>query len=154
MNQEEIIEASRKGTMKAIKQSALTFILIFGIFLIGINAFYWLQHNHSEYKMCVYVHENNICDYAQPISECSYFGKKDYVLNCFRAVDRESSGVAGAVGYYTAIKINISNLTLCSARQYGCVFHDQADYTSHGLEFGYLELNKSIERCARLFCNG
>ncbi|MEK6884258.1 MAG: hypothetical protein AABY22_31800 [Nanoarchaeota archaeon] len=150
MKQEEIIEASRTGTMKAIKQSALTFIIIFGIFIFGI---FLIGINHSEYKMCVYVHENNICDYAQPISQCSYFGTKDYVLNCFRAVDRESSGVAGAVGYYVASQINISDLTFCSAGQYGCVLHDQVDYTSHGLEFGYSELNKSIERCARLFCN-
>ena len=42
----------------------------------------------------------------------------------------------------------------CSSAQYGCVLHDKSDYESHGLEFNSFQLDKSMERCARLFCDG
>jgi len=40
----------------------------------------------------------------------------------------------------------------CNAGHYGCVSHDKIDYMSHGLEWNKFYEQKSIERCARLFC--
>ncbi len=77
LTQQEIIEATRQGTiqgiLKFISYLSLCVIISLGlIFSIG-----YLAENHNEYKSCKFFMErdkfNNSQDYI-----CKYFGEKNY----------------------------------------------------------------------------
>lgn len=77
MNREEIIEASRIGTTKAIGQIIFIWalcVLILGGLIFSVGG---LIDNHREYKRCIEIREDSF--YSQPEDyTCIYFGEKNH----------------------------------------------------------------------------
>jgi hypothetical protein len=64
-------------------------------------------------------------------------------------MSRDNSNIPKIIAE-SSISYNITDF--CNQAQYGCVMHDQIDYTSHGLSWTEEDFIRSKEQCGRIFC--